>query len=276
MHPFLQLSHKYKDSPSDVLALLVFSFCFTNKNKDLMQTHPKLKVAAEKFYYLLKNAKALPQIHEDMIRDVRNELEYQTSLKDIFSGRDPLLEEFEELDSTLKEIAFNPKMAEKKLKEHKSYGFKSLKIGNGMGTIFCDKTMRKPIDLAKTLESSLGSQALKTVLISYMNVNTFSNEEEAHAYYNYLLNLITMLISPRAELDAETEYLSLFNTKNEEIRNLVTFVINQLNFIGKEKAEALDAEPIKKHYLKAIYTLITHAKVEKPNYSYSTPKNRLN
>ena len=266
-------SMKYKElknSPIKTLAFLTFSVCYGDKYKDTLS--PRLREESEKFYYLLKNANPLPQMNEKSLDEVAKEIKHQEDYKKICSGEDPLLDEFEQLDITIRKIAFDPKTAKDKLNPKNAYGFESLKIGNSTREIFYDKHLRTPKELAEELGKALASSDLADILKKYQEIKTFDNEDEEHSYYNYLLNLSTMLIAPRAELDKETEELSVFNHKNEAIKDLLSFITKQLNSIGEEKAQNLHTEPIKDFYLKSIYTLIAHAKIEKPNQNFPERK----
>ena len=261
------MRHKeLKNSPSKTLAFLTFSVCYGDKYKDKLS--PRLKQESETFYYLLKNASPLPQMNENSLAEVAKEIKHQEDYKKICSGEDPLLDEFEQLDITIKKIAYDPKTAKNKLYPKNAYGFESLKTGESTKEIFYDKHLRTPNDLAKEIGKALASSDLANLLKKYQEIKAFSNEAEEHNYYHYLLNLSTMLIAPRAELDKETEELSLFNTQNQAITDLLSFITKQLNSIGEEKANKLHNEPIKEYYLKSIYTLITHAKLEKPNQNF--------
>ncbi|PCI26299.1 MAG: hypothetical protein COB67_10210 [SAR324 cluster bacterium] len=259
-----------KNSPIKALAFLTFSVCYGEKYKDSLS--PRLKEESEKFYYLLKNATPLPQMNENSLDEVAKEIKHQEDYKKICSGEDPLLDEFEQLDITIRKIAYDPKFAKDKLNPKNAYGFESLKTGNSTREIFYDKHLRTPKELAEALGKTLASSDLADVIKKYQEIKAFENEDEEHSYYNYLLNLSTMLIAPRAELDKETEELSVFNHKNEAIKDLLSFITKQLNSIGEEKANNLHNEPIKEHYLKSIYTLIAHAKIEKPNQNFPERK----
>jgi hypothetical protein len=63
---------------------------------------------------------------------------------------------------------------------------------------------------------------------------------------------------------------SLFNSDNKAIQSIIVHLTNAMNSLGEEKAQKLHNEPIKEHYLGMLFALITHAKVEKPNYKYDS------
>ena len=262
-------STKYKDfnkSAIKTLAFLTFSVCYGERYRKKLSL--RLKEESEKFYYLIKTARPLPQINEQNLDEIAKELKHQEEYKRIFSGEDPLLDEFEQLDFTLKDIAYDPYIATYKRYPKNSYGFKSLRIGKQTQKIFYDNTLRTPKKIAQSIASILSNSKIADTLEAYKQIHDFKNDQQEHNYYNYLLNLSTMLISPRAKLDKETELLSPFNTDNRAILELLTFLTKQLNSIGKEKANRLHTEPIKQFYLKSLYTLIAHAELEKPNQHF--------
>jgi hypothetical protein len=258
-HPELQ------NSPQKALAFLVFSVAFSPRYKE--QRTAELKSAAEEFYYLVKNTQPLPQMNKKSLDEIKDELQYQNALLKIFSGKEPLLEEFEALDITLKQIAFDPKRAKKILKAKKDYGFESLKAGNATQEIYYDKFLTTPEAIAKKLSKALASQELTLVLKQYQEIKSFESEDEEIEYFDNMLNLLYMLSAPRAKLDEETQELSVFNNKNKAIVKMLTSITNRLNKIGEEKAQRVHAQPIKEYYLKALYTLIAHAALEKPNHN---------
>ncbi len=252
---FIISSTKHKDLESNhqkALAYLIFSLCYSPKYKDSVSS--RLKVEADKFYYLLKNSTSLPQINKKTLDDVSTIVTNQSELINIFSTENPLLEEFETLDIVLKNIAFNPKDNQKFYEN-----FESLKTGTNKQKVYYDKGLKTPSEILPDIEKQLKNAELKTLLDKYLKLTIVENDK--YDYNHYLLNLSYMLIAPRAKLDKETEALSVFNTDNKHISDLITHLTKQLNLIGKEKAEKLDNEPIKEYYLNALYTLITHAKV---------------
>ncbi|WP_324172825.1 hypothetical protein [Sulfurimonas sp.] len=260
---------KGKENASDALAYVTFTLCYSPKHKEKLEEFPELKAASETFYYLLKNAKALPQINEKTKEDIFDEMKYQKDFIDMITGKDSLLGEFENLDNYLKEIAFNPKAASSE-KAKKAYGFKSLKAGSSAQEIFYKKDIKNPQEILKDVATSLKNKELSSVLDAYKSIEEFDSDEDKHNYYHYLLNLSYVLIAPRAKLDAETQEVSLFNNDNKAIQTIILHLTNAMNSLGEEKAQALHDEPIKQYYLEMLFALITHAKVEKPNYKYDS------
>jgi hypothetical protein len=261
-----------KNSNSKALAYLTLSVCFSPKYKN--SRTPRLKEESEKFYYLLKNAKPLPLMNEKSLEEISDELEYQEDYKKICSGDDPLLDEFEQLDSLAKEIAFDPKKAKNKLYSKNNYGFDSLKVGSTREEIFYNKNLGNPKEVAKKIAKALANTDLANILKKYQAIQSFENEQEEHHFYHNLINLATMLMAPRAELDRETAELSIFNHDNAAIKELVSFITEKLNTLGQEKAEKLHEEPIKTHYLNALYRLISHAKLGKVSESFPERKEK--
>jgi hypothetical protein len=262
---FSSVLHKdIKNNPTKLLACITFSVCYSDMYKTSLS--PRLKEASEEFYYLLKTAKPLPQIDQDSLDDIAIELKHQKEYQKIFTQKDPLLEEYETLDTLLQNIAFDPKTLSKKKKATKKYGFISLKIGLNKEDFFYNKHLQSPKELAQSISKALASENLKTLLTQYTHITHFENDQEEHNYYNYLLNLSYMLVAPRAAFDGETRLLSLFNNEHKAIQELVVQLSQQLNTLGEEKAQKLHNEPIKEHYLKALYALIAHATLEKSKY----------
>jgi len=255
-----------KNSAMKVLAYLTFSVCFSKKYET--SRTPKLAQEAENFYYMLKKAKPLPQLNETVLDEVQEELKHQNDLVRIFEGEDALLDEYETLDTAHKSIAYDPKTAQNKRYYHHRktpYGFSALKVGEERGELFYNKELQTPKELGNTIAIKLTDSKLKTVIDAYQKVQSFNSEQDEHDYYHYLLNLITMLVAPRSEYDEETQTLSVFNSDNTHILSLVEHLSDKLNSIGEIKAKKLHDESIKTYYLKAIYTLITHASLEKTN-----------
>ncbi|WP_422079249.1 hypothetical protein [Sulfurimonas sp.] len=255
--------YKEEESPSDAFAFVLFTICFSKKHKTELDKYPKLQEAANKFYYLLKNATPLPKINEKVKDEIHNKLFNQNEFIKTTTGRDSLLNEYRELDDKLQEIAFDAKI-HKKLIATNSYDFKALKTAKEDTTkIFYDENLKTPQKLLKNISKALSSSELKSTLENYKSIEVFESDDDKYAYYLYLINLAFMLIDPRVKIDEETQELSPFTKGNKPIQEFLSFIGKELQTLDEEMALKLHEEDIKLLYLNSLYSLIAEAKLSK-------------
>ena len=240
---------KIKDHPMDALGLIIFSFCYSNAYEVELSQFPELVTAREEFYYLLKTAKPLPQINEKSIEEVRTELKDQTELMSILDRKDPLLEEFESLESVHKELSFYA---------NTSKSFASLLTGSPKKNFYQNTSFKIPHIIAQEIEMKISKGPLKEVLAAYMKITDLSDNEKCLDYYEFGLNLAYMLCAPRANSDEETDLLSPFNKGFEAIYDLLSHVTKGMDGLSEEQAVWLHGREIKEHYLQALFALIGH------------------
>ncbi len=253
-----------KRAASDVLGLLVFSIAFSKQNETICDT--QLLQEAEKFYFLLKNATPLPALSEKAREEVHEKLNHQQEMQRVFDGRDPLIDEFEQLDTLLQGIAFAPQNAQK-LSASGGFGFDGLKINpDESRKIIIDGHVTPAKNLAGEIEKKLAGGVLQDVLHRYMTLL----KADSFDFHYYLINLALSLFRPRIGIDAEAEAISPFNGACLKQRELMTFIANRTikdkkDAVSDDIAKELYEAPAHPHYLKMVYTYIGHAWLEAPN-----------
>ena len=240
----------YENRPEDVLALLVFSVFFSLKFEDLLKTtnkYDEIHKLRKRYYFTLKNTKALPQIGQNNIKDVKQILDTQKAYKEIFTRSDKLLSEYELLEHNKKLNSFN--FSNKTIKFDSLYCDKGLKYYKVEG-------VQSPSLIIKKIALKLKDKNLEDILNIYKNLEVESKQD----YVLSAMNIIYLLHAPRTNLDEETNLTSPFNT---EFKKLLEF-ISDLSF----KRKALDEDTkefIEENYLihdiynKMQFDLIAHA-----------------
>ncbi len=258
----LASSQKYpqlKQHPQKALAFLVFSVSFSPRYKS--QRTAELNSVAEEFYYLVKTSKPMPQLKETVLDDVKKELDYQGAYREFFrNSSSAFITEFELLDTQHKHIAFDPKHYAKK---QAPFRLKKLQVGENPKSVYYDKHLQTPLSIAKKIAKALASKELQSLLQKLIAIKSFENEDAEIEYFNDLLNISYMLIAPRADLDDESELLSMFNAKlNKSITPFIQELIIKRSKLSQESAISVYNKPIQPYFINALYKLITQAKAE--------------
>jgi hypothetical protein len=252
-----------KDRPGEVLGLLVFTFCFSKKHEKLLEGYPELKEAAATFYYLLKTAQPQPQISDDAVGEVRDEVKYQSALEPIFKGKIPLLGEYEQLDTLHRKFAYDPEAVKKKRAE-KNYSFKALKASEEMPAVYCDKDITAPATIINKTADLLGGSDLAERLKCYRDVDPFGADPTGFYYCRTLMNVAAMLMDPEQPLDDKTRLLSPFNDANKAVMQLCKHIGETQLKLDEETTLRLHDEKAKAYYLDALFMYVAHAYTEKP------------
>ncbi len=257
----------------DVLAYVVFSVAYSGRYRQQRDAHAKLSRLAKEFYYLLKTAKPVPQFDEHAIEETRTVLKTQTELLDLFENTPPLLEEFENLDATLKQVAFDPKAAQK-LKASNNYGFSGLHAGrNEQRGIAHEPNITTCAVLAKGLAKQLQNPKLTTLLDTYATV---TSADGAVDYCYFGINLLLALNGPRIRIDEESDAISPFSAGLEAHAKWLKHLTTTMNALSQEQAVDLHVLPAKQYYLNALYAYVFHAKMPRDGKPKGSEQRRQN
>ena len=255
-------STKHPELNNDIqksIAFLVFSVSFSSRYE--AQRTAELNNIAEEFYFLVKTSKPLPPFSETILKDVKEELDYQGAYRNLFHRyTTSFLTQYEFLKTQHKQIAFDPKYYAKK---KAPFRLKKLQVGKNPKEVHYDKDLQTPKSIATDIAKCLGSKELQSHLDKLINIDYFESEESKLEYFDTLLNISYTLIAPRAKLDEESEVLSLFNKKfNTTLTPFIQKLIEKRHTLSQESAIALYNKPIQPYFTEALFTVLAHALTE--------------
>ncbi|QFR48930.1 hypothetical protein FJR48_04020 [Sulfurimonas lithotrophica] len=246
----------YQKNAPDMLALLVFSLFFSKEYKEEAKTSGLYETAKE-FYVTLKNAKPLPSIGDDNIKDIQNLIHDQKhSYAKICSKENKLLDQFESIDTINKESSFDFGA----IKAPKSL-FSNLYIQKEFSEFYKDKT--NPKDILTKAVKSVEDEAFAKVFKMYSEFKEFDSQKHKVESLNTMMGLFYTFSSTRSLLDAEANINSPFNDKTKHLVELLeNFVELKNTFTDEEIESKIFSLPIYTHFLKTLNSHITHSMVK--------------
>ncbi len=240
--------------PADVLALAVFSLAYSPD----YACPAELKELSEKYYYLLKTSRPLPQLNDEALKEGRDELDSQSALTNIFEGTVPLMQEFEGLDTLHMYVAYDPAAFKGGAK-----GFSALKVPSKLPEVFHDADLQSAASIAAKASKLLGGSDLAERLKAYRQVEPKGADATGFYYCRTLMSIGAMLMAPEQPLDDKSRLLSPFNNANKAVAELFKHIAKTQETLDEETALKLHDEKVKEYYLDALYTYISHAYTEK-------------
>ncbi len=252
--------NNYSKYGGKVLALLVFAIYFSDKYKKEVEKSG-LKNIVEDFYYTLKTSKALPNIGDDNIKDIRAIIKEQKSTySKIFQRKDnKLLEQYESLDKINQEMSYDISLA-KIAKPQKLFSDLYLDLDFES---FHYNDMPNTKTFLEEFEKILVSSEIKDILTSYKNIQEFDKKDIETDYYNTMLNLIYFFTANRSLLDAESNKNSPFNTNQAHILDLIKELTKRRNEIEDiEYAKKIFELPIGEVYYSILHSHFAHSLVK--------------
>lgn len=240
----------YKGRPEDVLALMIFSIFFSLKFEDLLQKSGKyeqIHKLRKKFYFTLKNTKPMPQIGEDNIRDTKKLLENQKPYKTIFSNKDTLISEYDNLEHNKKLNSFN--YSNKTIRFDSLYHEKGLKYYKVNGA-------KGPKEIISKIAIKLKDKKLEELLGIYKGLENIDKKD----YVISAMNIIYLLHAPRTHLDEETNLTTPFNNEHKKLLDFITDLTKKRKALTEENKKFIEKNyQIHDIYNTMQYNLIAHA-----------------
>ncbi len=151
----------------------------------------------------------MPQIGEDNIRDTKSLLEEQKPYKTIFSNKDKLLSEFDNLEHNKKLNSFN--YSNKSIKFDSLYHEKGLKYYKVDGA-------KSPKELISKIATKLKDKKLEKLLSIYQGLEKIDKK----AYVISAMNIVYLLHAPRTQLDEETNLTTPFNQEHNKLLEYIS------------------------------------------------------
>ncbi len=253
--------YPYRKKPYEILALLVFSICFSNKYEDFLNKEG-LKQTVEEFYYALKNSPKLPAIDDKSIEEIREIVKNQkTTYNSILSRENKLLEQYKNIEDLNKQYSYdidsaralNPKNELNDLYVQDDY--KTFVYEDGA------VTAKKVHEAILSLVSEENNDLIKQIE-AHQNIKEFENDLTQKTYLNTMINLCYFFIANRTKLDYEANLNSPFKTENLHIYNLIVDITKRRLKLEESLAMQIDELPINEFYSQTILAHTVHSLVK--------------
>lgn len=237
-----------KDEPSYVMSLIIFSLFFSLKYEDKLEDTGKFDEIHEirkKFYFTLKNTQAMPQISEDNIRDVKKLLSKQSTYLDMFSRKDKLISEYDNLEHDKKINSFNY--------SGKKIDYKSLYFTKG--STYFKGIHESPEAIIKKIAAKLQDAKLLSLLSTYSKLDVIER-----TYVVTAMNIIYMLHAPRTKLDEESNQTSPFSSEHKKLLDFMSDLTRRRKALEDEDKKYIEENyGIHEAYNHMTLELIGHA-----------------
>ncbi|WP_345980436.1 hypothetical protein [Sulfurimonas sp. HSL3-2] len=246
----------YQQNPAEMLALLVFSLFFSKAHKEKAKKS-KVYESAKEFFYTLKNSRPMPVISDENIKNTKKLIDDQShSYAKICKRENKLLEQFENIDGTNKEFAFD----NSKIQAPKK-AFSDLYMPKEFSNFFRSPT--NPKELLLKAKDLITADEFKKVFKAYGEMDKFDSQLQEQEYLNTVMGLLYTFMEDKSLLDAEANINSPFNNEEKHLLSLAEHVIKLRNDITDDafKSKIFNL-PIREHYTKTLHSHIGHSMVQ--------------
>ncbi|MEJ2372364.1 MAG: hypothetical protein P8Y16_00910, partial [Sulfurimonas sp.] len=246
----------HQKSAQDMLALLVFALFFS-KEYEAEAKATGVYDTAKEFYITLKNARPLPAIGDDNIKNVQNMITSQKhSYAKICSRENKLLDQFENIDTINQECSFDTA----NIKSPQAF-FNNLYIPKSFSEFYKAKLNPKDI-LTKGVEVSQTAE-FKQIFKAYEELKEFDSTLHMRESLNTMMGLLFTFMDTKSRLDAEAVISSPFTNKAKHIVSLLEHYVDLKNELSEEEFYTeIFTLPIHKHFVNALNSHILHSLIQ--------------